>query len=214
MSNTVNREAWLNAAVFEFKPFFLGQGLTVPELYVSCGFPSRNATSIKKRYIGECWSGLQSADKKPQLFISPFLVDPIAPGGVLATLAHEIIHATIGCEAKHGPRFVKAMKKVGLEGKPTATVAGELMLEKMTRISEKIGPYPHSELKLIKERKIQTTRMLKCVCGHDECGYTVRLSRKWMEEVGLPICPGGTAETAHGPMKVPLEDEPEELDNE
>jgi hypothetical protein len=201
----MNREAWLNEAVAEFKPFFLGQNLKVPDLYVSCGFPSRNATGTKKRAIGECWDGLQSADKKPQLFISPFLVEPAGPQGVLATLAHEMVHATIGCEAKHGPRFVAAMKKIGLEGKPTATVAGELLIEKMTRIHEALGDYPHSELKLVRERKVQTTRMKKAVCSCDGCEYTVRLAQKWIDEVGLPICPGGTHDTAHGPMKIPLE---------
>src|SRR5688572_10729408 len=199
----MNREAWLNAAVDKFRPFFLGQNLKVPDLYVSCGFPSRNATGTKKRAIGECWDGLQSADKKPQLFISPFLVDPIQPGGVLATLAHEIIHATIGCEAKHGAKFVAAMKKIGLEGKPTATVAGELLIEKMKLITEELGAYPHSELKLVRERKVQTTRMKKVVCACDGCEFTVRMSQKWID-VGLPICPLGTSDTAHGPMKISL----------
>ncbi len=207
MNEVLNREAWLNAAVSEFKPFFLGQGLTVPELYVSCGFPSRNATSNKKRAIGECWDGLCSADKRPQLFISPFLVVVDAPQGVLATLAHEIIHATIGSEAKHGPRFVKAMKKVGLEGKPTSTVAGELMIEKMTRISEKIGPYPHSELTLVKARKVQTTRMLKCSCP--TCEYTIRLSQKWAD-VGIPACP----RPGHPVLEMERRDEEDTPDSE
>jgi hypothetical protein len=29
--------------------------------------------------------------------------------------------------------------------------------------------------------------MVKCECG--DCGYTVRTSRKWLEESGAPICP-------------------------
>lgn len=204
-----NREQWLNAAVVEFHPFFIGQNLLIPELYVSCGFPSRNATGTKKRAIGECWDGLCSADKKPQLFISPFLFDPMAPNGVLATLAHELVHATIGNEAKHGPKFVKAMKKVGLEGKPTATIAGEILLAKCEMISKALGKYPHSELKLIRERKVQTTRMIKCVCA--TCEYQVRISRKWLSEVGSPICPGGTSEQPHGPTKseLPEAEEPE-----
>lgn len=208
----MNREEWLQAAVSKLRPFFLGKGLKVPELYVSCGFPSRNATGTKKRSIGECWDGLQSADKKPQLFISPFLVETAAPCGVLATLVHEIVHATIGCEAKHGPKFVKAMKQVGLEGKPTATAAGEELVALLERITGELGAYPHSELKMIRERKKQTTRMKKAVCGCEGCGYTVRLTKKWMDEVGLPICPGGMAGSPHGPMKsdLELEDEPEE----
>lgn len=202
MKTEINREQWLNAAVSEFKPLFTAAGLTVPDLYVSCGFPSRNATSNKKRRIGECWDGLCSDDKKPQLFITPFLIDPVAPGGVLATLAHELVHATIGCKAGHGPGFVKAMKKVGLEGKPTATVAGPELLCKCEQISKALGKYPHSELKLVRERKVQTTRMLKAQCP--ECEYTVRLTRKWAE-VGVPECPC----EGHGLLKLDNHLEPE-----
>lgn len=200
----INREQWLNAAVEKFKPVFSSAGLEIPPLYVSCGFPSRNATSNKKRRIGECWDGLTSADKKPQLFITPFLIDPIAPGGVLATLAHELVHATIGCKAGHGPAFVKAMKKVGLEGKPTATSANEELLATCGSIVKSIGAYPHSELKLVKERKVQTTRMLKAACP--ECEYQIRLTRKWAA-VGVPNCPCA----GHGLLKLDnhLEEAPE-----
>jgi len=41
------------------------------------------------------------------------------------------------------------------------------------------------------------TRMLKAVCG--DCAYAVRLSRKWLEEAGPPLCPCN----GHGPMEVP-----------
>ena len=182
----MNREAWLQAAVAKLRPLFLGQGLEVPELHVSCGFPSRNATGTKKRAIGECWDGLVSSDGKPQLFISPFLVVPEDAGGVLATLVHEIIHATIGCEAKHGPKFKAAMKKLGLEGKPTATVAGEDLMAKLHALAKELGPYPHAVLTLKRERKVQTTRMKKAECPC--CGYLVRLAQKWAD-VGVPKCP-------------------------
>jgi hypothetical protein len=31
------------------------------------------------------------------------------------------------------------------------------------------------------------TRMLKAQCGH--CAYTVRVTRKWLAELGPPLCP-------------------------
>jgi hypothetical protein len=182
----MNREQWLTNAVEKLTPLFRGAGLAVPELRVSCGFPSIGALSPKKRIIGECWSGLAAKDGKPQLFISPMLIEAATAGGVLATLVHEMVHAAIGCEAKHGPKFKKAMKKVGLEGKPTATHADEAMVEKLTQLLAELGPYPHSELTFVKERKVQTTRMHKAEC--DCCGYTVRLAKKWAD-FGPPICP-------------------------
>lgn len=189
------REQWLQAAVDKLKPIFLGVGFTVPELRISCGFPSKGAMSTKRRVIGECWGGLQSADGKPQLFISPFLHEPLEEMGVLATVVHEVIHATIGTEAQHGPKFKKAMGKLGLEGKPTSTHAGAELLERLKPMMESLGDYPHSELKLKTARKKQTTRMIKCECS--ACGYVARTASKWITEVGTPICPG----VGHGPMK-------------
>ncbi len=39
----------------------------------------------------------------------------------------------------------------------------------------------------------QSTRMHKCQC--ETCGYTARVSAKWLKDAGGPICPVG-----HGPM--------------
>lgn len=206
----MNREAWLQAAVEKLKPLFQGHGLTVPDLQVSVGWPSRNALGRAKRAIGQCWGGEVTADKKPQLFISP-LLDAVADAdGVLATLIHEMVHAAVGVEEKHGRKFKKYAYAVGLAGKPTSTHAGEDLIVRMQQISAELGPFPHSKIVPTEDKlKKQTTRMLKCVC--DDCGYTVRLARKWMEEVGLPICPGGSAEKPHGPTKseLPEAEEPE-----
>lgn len=183
----MNRESWLEAAVKILQPLFAEAEIPCPEVRVSCGFPSRNALATKKRYIGECWDGLMSKDGKPQLFISPLLVEANTAGGVLATLVHEMVHAAIGCKAGHGPKFRRAMQKVGLEGKPTATIAGPVLIERFSGLLVQLNEaYPHSELILTKERKTQTTRMHKCECG--ECGYTVRLAKKWLD-VGIPECP-------------------------
>ena len=109
------------------------------------------------------------------------------PLKVLSTLRHELVHAAVGIDAKHGPRFTKAARKVGLAGKPTATYASDELLPWLGEIAEQLGGYPHPALNPM-SRKKQSTRMLKAVCG--ECGYTVRLTRKWAE-VGLPSCPCG-----------------------
>jgi hypothetical protein len=37
------------------------------------------------------------------------------------------------------------------------------------------------------DKKPQGTRLLKAECG--ECGYTVRVTKKWLEAKGAPICP-------------------------
>jgi hypothetical protein len=36
-------------------------------------------------------------------------------------------------------------------------------------------------------RKKQGTRLIKCECP--ECGYIARVTAKWLDEAGAPICP-------------------------
>jgi hypothetical protein len=47
-----------------------------------------------------------------------------------------------------------------------------------------LGDYPHAALAL-PVKTTQATRMLKACCP--SCGYTVRLTQKWVAK-GLPIC--------------------------
>lgn len=184
----MNREAWLQAAVQSLRPIFLGHGYTIPDLRVSVGWPSAGGLSTKKRTIGQCWFGAMAADGKPQLFISPLLTPDVeTAGGVLATLVHEVCHVAAGPDAKHGPKFVKVMKKLGLEGKPTATTAGEDLIVRFRQILTELGPFDHAALVPVKDNKPQTTRMKKCEC--ESCGYVARTVKKWLDAVGPPLCP-------------------------
>lgn len=202
----MNREAWLEAAVDKLRPIFLGKNHKVPQLRVSVGWPSSGGLGQRKRAIGECWCGTQAADGKPQLFISPLLEDVREPMGVLATLVHEIVHTVVGVDAKHGPKFVRCMKDIGLAGKPTATHAGEDLIIRLGAIADELGAFPHCKIVPIKKPKVQTTRMRKCEC--EACGYLVRLTQKWAD-IGTPICPN----PGHGPMKLEMP-KGEEIDDE
>lgn len=183
-----NRESWLQAATEALRPLFRGAGFEVPPIAVSVGWPSRGATSKSKRSVGQCWHGSTTENNVPQLFISPLIDDPVSPDGVLGILVHEICHVIAGADAKHGPQFVKVMKKVFLEGKPTSTVASADLVERFQQMMEKLGPFPHSKIILTDaDKKKQTTRMLKCECR--DCSYVVRTVRKWLDLHGPPLCP-------------------------
>lgn len=43
-------------------------------------------------------------------------------------------------------------------------------------------------------RKKQRGRLIKCICTAEGCGYTVRVTRKWIVDPGPPHCP------VHGAM--------------
>lgn len=187
------RESWLHKAVSLMVPLFEAHGYKIPPIRVSCGWPHSGGTKKNKRTIGQCWAGEASSDGHPQIFISPWLDLPADPMGVLATLVHEVVHATVGNKEKHGKVFGKCARAVGLEGKLTATVAGAELTVKMLIWLEELGKYPHAKLDLLKSPvKKQSTRMIKMECP--ECGYVCRTSMKWINEVGPAHCP------VHGQM--------------
>lgn len=178
-----NREDWLQAAVELMTDNFIAAGYKVPEIRVSCGFPSRGATSMSKLTIGQCWSSASARDGRAQIFISPLLEDNIT---VLATLVHEVVHAVVGTAAGHGATFRKCAVLNGLTGKMTATVSTPSLRMRIRDWVRELGDYPHAQLSAM--RKVtQSTRLIKCVC--EECGYTVRTTAKWLGALGTPICP-------------------------
>jgi len=186
-----NRESWLAAATEALRPAFAKAGFPIPDaVRVSCGFPSRGGLRGRSGSVvlGECWGHQHAADNAPQIFISPAQADTMS---VAAILAHELAHAaTPG--AKHGPRFVKAVRALGLEGKATATVAGPAFRELWERVGSDLGEYPHAALDARAGIKKQTTRLIKGTCNTcemDGTPYFVRLSRAAIESHGFPICP-------------------------
>jgi len=88
-----------------------------------------------------------------------------------------LAHAYLPVGSGHGKEFGRVARGVGLEGKLTATVAGEDLVTDFDAILESLGEYPHSSLDTSKLKK-QTTRMIKVEC---ECGIIYRMSRGAME---------------------------------
>lgn len=179
----MNREAWLIKAVEALEPMFKQHGASIPKVKVSVGFPGGG--SARKR-IGEFWSDLASVDKLGSVFISPILDDAIE---VLGVLVHELVHASVGVKAGHGPLFRKLAVSLGLAGKMRSTTVGPELKPKLEALAKELGPYPHGKLNLSERpTKKQTTRMIKQECK--ECEYIVRSSRASIIEHGPVICPG------------------------
>jgi hypothetical protein len=194
-----HRETWLHNAGLRMRPVFAEHGGQIPtNIRVAPGFPAGS-----RRAIGQCWPERASKDGSYEIFISPVLDDPMQ---VLACLAHELIHPTVGLEAGHRGLFKRLALAIGLTGPMTATQPGEAFKRRMEPILESLGPYPHAALD--PWRRIagpeqpdgaasggvqwpagfrpQGTRLLKMMCPM--CGYTVRVTAKWLK-VGPPHCP-------------------------
>lgn len=188
MNRTVpTREAWLLGLVDALRPLFAQHKASLPKtVRVTCGWTSKGA---KAKRIGECWASETAADGAPHIYISPTQADTLE---VAAILVHELIHAQLGAGFGHGKEFGRIARRLGLEGKLTATQAGEeLKTFLLGRIAYKnLGEYPHAQVTSGQgPTKTQTTRMIKLECPSD--GYLVRTTQKWLE-VGIPSCPCGT----------------------
>lgn len=183
------REAWLLAAVEAVAPIFTEQGVDLPAIHVSVGWPGGRGK--KNAVIGQCWKRSQSADDINHLFISPVLGDAAR---VIDVLMHELVHAVDDCESGHRGAFARIAKSVGLEGKMTATTASPALAAKLQAIVGELGEYPHAVLAGqgggADSPKKQGTRMIKLEDVDCGCGYSVRTTQKWIDE-GMPHCPHG-----------------------
>jgi hypothetical protein len=110
---------------------------------------------------------------------------------VLSTLMHELIHAWDDCKNGHKGEFRRLAVALGLTGKMTATVPGDDLTIRLQDVAGKLGPYPHSALNVNALGRKQATRQLK-VHAPECCGMIVRVTRKWLDDVGYPSCPCGT----------------------
>jgi hypothetical protein len=176
----MNREQWLTDLAKQIEPIFAGHNL--PDYRVACSWPSKRAVSSKNKALGECWPAECSESKTIEIMVSMGIDDPLV---VAETLVHEMVHAADGNKHGHKAPFKQCALTVGLEGKMTATHAGPELKERLNALLEGMPDYPHARLNALGSKKKQSTRMLKAYC---ECGYTVRLTRKWAD-LGAPICP-------------------------
>lgn len=183
MSKLKTREQWLNRFMVAARPKFKEIGHPIPDnVRLSVGFTSKGA---KSKRIGECWSAISSKDNTFEIFVTPLLADSPRVAGVIT---HELVHAAVGLDKKHGAVFKKAATALGLEGKMTATTEGPKWDKWAKPILAKIGKIPHAELQFAENRAPSDSqnRHIKCEC---ECGIVFRMSRTAIDEIETLRCP-------------------------
>jgi hypothetical protein len=157
MSN-ISREEWLTEATKIIGKEIMQKNETqLPEKWrVSVGFPVGSQTAI-----GQAWDKEACQDNETfNMFISPTLGEDKIQ--LLHVICHEILHCCVGIDQKHGGEFKRIARKIGFEGKLTATYASEGSdhYNDLQRILEVIeaehGPYPH--VPLIKKTKVRKER--------------------------------------------------------
>lgn len=181
------REEWLNRATELLNARIALWTDLKPsgKVLVSAGWPRNDR---KGKVIGQCY-GKKASRGTHHIFISPMLGSATE---VLPVLLHELIHAADDCQSHHKGAFRKAWKALGFIGKPTESDPGPDLKAALKALAGEMGAgemgaYPHSRLSPIEQAvKPQTTRQLKVECG--DCGCIVRMTRKWLDEVGAPAC--------------------------
>lgn len=189
-SPSIVRQEWIEEAVRMFREHFAANWWTVPEkVRISVGFPI--GVKDGKRKLGQCMHCIHSADSHTEIFLSP---DHRGTQEVLETIAHELIHATVeganpGPDYKpqgHKGKFKTCALAIGFKGPMTSTPADQKMLDIIKVITDKIGEFPAGVLSMV-GRKKKATYLLKCEC--ETCGYVARVTAKWIDQAGTPICP-------------------------
>ena len=197
-----SRESYLRAATNELRPYFAKHGLILPEkIRFAIAFTSHGK---KGKVAGECWHAGASDDGHHEIIIRADFADPAE---VLGILAHELVHAALPPDVKHGKAFREAALRIGLEGPMRHAMPGAVLKERLNELASSLGPFPHARLnfdrvtlagEVVADRpKKQGTRMLKAECLGAGCGYTVRVAARWIKDCGPPHCP------KHGAMRVP-----------
>ena len=208
----LTREAWLHRAIETFRPRFDEVGLPLPgKLHVSVGF-GYSSRAESKYILGQCWARRASADGVNHIFLGPQEGDPAA---MLVSLLHELIHAADDCASGHKGAFAEAATRLGFDGPMTQTPPGVELAAEVITLAEALGPFPHARLdpaaadapapvppgqpggaaapdpggKVHSGPGKQGTRLIKLTAAGC-CGYTVRTTRKWVDQ-GYPLCPHG-----------------------
>lgn len=157
-----------------------------PKFRISIGFPkhSRGGKSIAVCFVREA-----STDGVNEIFINPEIDDPKA---VMEAMAHELVHACDDCASGHQHFFALIARKIGLDGKLTATYAGDKLSRTLSEYAELLGEFPHAKMQMSKGHKKDKTRQLKVECHNNDCGFLFRTSgaqRTKLGESGQALCP-------------------------
>lgn len=181
------REAWLTKVGTAMQGWFVDLGFPLPAFEIRTGFPSVGRRSPN---ITESWT--QDDGASYVIFVRPDRSDSIE---VAAAVAFQLCRIAVGERDSHGYLFRHLAISIGLKGTKSESPPGTLFKELAKPLLENAGPLPSPDITPTDQEKKtrQTTRLVKVAC--EECGYVVRVSRKWLDDVGPPLCP------LHGAMK-------------
>lgn len=205
----MTREEWMTKAINQieqvvFKPI----DLRMPEKWaVTCGWCKGSSA----KYVGVCVDPICSADGTTHIFIVPTEDDGLQ---VLRILAHEMVHAIVGIDEKHGGRFAEVCDQLQFTHPYTAAMPeiGTPVYAELQATLDALGPYPHVRMVLKKKPKKESKWVRLFSSSDDE--YTLRISTLSIERFGMPRDPNGKEMLFADPEKDPRQPEVDERQEE
>lgn len=190
MMTFTDREAWLTEAsnlILDDLLMPLCPGSERPDFRISIGFPKHSRGG---KAIAVCFAKSASSDGVNEIFINPEIDNPVE---VLEANVHELIHAIDDCRSGHRGMFAAVARMVGLEGKLTATYAGDDLKATLEGYAALLGEFPHNRMDMELVHKKDGTRQRKVICSAvQSCGFIFRTSasqlKKMEQEAPCPCC--------------------------
>jgi hypothetical protein len=196
-------EGWFLAAIEEVRPWFkeietedvkydIPSPINVDHCFTEHG--------TRKGPTGSFWSGATTSNGVGKIIIRSNTADPFK---LLEALMHQLVHAVVGPEHKHGMPFKTCALPLGLVSPMSHSTAGVRLTARLTALAEELGPFPRGahnfetqgpdgKEKISKVaadvEETQKTRQLKCECPAPNCGYLARVTALHLRR-GAPICP-------------------------
>ncbi len=88
---------------------------------------------------------------------------------------------------------IKIAREIGFEAEWTSSEnRADALTEKLVKLAEKLGEFPHAAIRQEERPSVQKTYMVLLESVDcDSCidGYKLRMTQKWLDEVGAPLCP-------------------------
>jgi len=179
----LTRDQWLNGFIEAARAAFEAAGLPLPPNVRAAICPPHRA---KQRYVGLCWSDAVSEDNGREIWVTAGETDPVRVAGIMV---HELCHAALPHEVKHGKEFRRLATDMGLEGKMTATTEGAIFKMMWAPILKKLGPLPAARFTAgyaVDFRVQRTPKMTNMACP--QCGFVAKVRLDQME-IGRLRCP-------------------------
>ena len=187
------RDAWLSEFIELARPLFARAGQPLPERVRAAICPPHRA---KQKYIGLCWSDAVSEDNGREIWVTAGETDPVRVAGILV---HELAHAALPHAEKHGKRFGRLARALGLEGPLRATTEGARFRMLWADVLGALGPLPAARFTpgaAVDFRVQRTPAMTNVRCGH--CGFVAKVRRD-QQAWGRLRCPVHPEEELRGP---------------